>query len=260
MVWQRRFLIFLPKSLVSQSSVAPRRFSSKVSDDLRNIGAKLGAAYILEGSVRKASDRLRVTAQLIDSQAETHLWSDTYDRDMTDVLKLQDEIAAGIVRASEVTVGAHELLQGDSIKNMDAYRFYLLGLHAFDRYDKDGFDEAASHLQKSLEIDPTLANAAGKLAETRSKQTILGFIDWVSGFEDARRLAETSIHLNPSSAIGHAVLALYYNDLAWDWVAANRKAKQAIALDPQGVFPFSVSASLAATQRSTTLDSISAGW
>jgi TolB-like protein len=217
------------------------------SDDLRSIGTKLNAAYILEGSVRKASDRLRVTAQLIESQSGAHLWSDTYDRDMTDVLKLQDEIAAGIARALEVTVGAHELRQGDSIKNMDAYRFYLLGLHAIDRYDKDSLDEAASDFQKSLDIDPALANAAGKLADTRAKQAILGFIDYASGFEDARRMAENSIRLAPSLAIGHAVLALYYNDLAWDWAAADREAKRAIALDPQGVYPLTVSASLAAT-------------
>jgi TolB-like protein/Tfp pilus assembly protein PilF len=215
------------------------------SDDLRTIGAKLGAAYVLEGSVRKSGDRLRVTAQLIDSQSGTHLWSDTYDRDMTDVLKLQDEIASGIVRAMEVTVGADELRQRPSVKNVDAYQFYLRGRHAFDRYDRDGDDEAAADFKKALELDPAFAEAAVYLAFTRTQQAINGFIDYAAGFEEARRIAENALRIDPSLAVGHSALADYYTRLAWDWPAADREAKRAVELDPGGVIPLDVSAVLA---------------
>jgi TolB-like protein len=215
------------------------------SDDLRTIGAKLNAAYILEGSVRKAGDRLRVTAQLIDSQSGTRLWSDTYDRDMTDVLKLQDEIASGIVRALEVTVGADEHRQRASIKNVDAYQYYLRGRHAFDRYDRDGDDEAAADFKKAIDLDPTFAEAAVHLALTRTQQAIFGFIDYAGGFEDARRIGEDALRLDPSLAVGHCVLAEYYTRLAWDWAAADREAQRAVELDPGGVIPLDVSAVLA---------------
>jgi TolB-like protein/tetratricopeptide (TPR) repeat protein len=215
------------------------------SDDLRTIGAKLSVAYILEGSVRKSGDRLRVTAQLIDSQSGTHLWSDTYDRDMTDVLKLQDEIASGIVRAMEVTVGADQLRQRTSIKNMDAYQFYLRGRHAFDRYDRDGDDEAAADFKKALNLDPAFAEAAVYLALTRTQQAIDGFIDYAGGFEEARRIATNALRIDPSLALGHSALADYYTRLAWDWPAADREAKRAVELDPGGVIPLDASAVLA---------------
>jgi TolB-like protein len=215
------------------------------SDDLRTIGAKLGAAFVLEGSVRKSGDRLRVTAQLIDSQSGTHLWSDTYDRDMTDVLKLQDEIASGIVRAMEVTVGADALRQRASIKNVDAYQFYLRGRHAFDRYDRDGDDEAAADYKAAINLEPTFAEAAVHLALTRTQQAIFGFIDYAGGFEEARRIAENALGLDSSLAVGHSVLAAYYTRLAWDWPAADREAKRAVELDPGGVIPLDVSAVLA---------------
>ena len=126
------------------------------NEDLRAIGAKLGVAYLLEGSVRKSGNRVRVTAQLLDSHDGTHRWSGTYDRDVGDVLKMQEEIAAGLVRALQITIGADDL-QGRPIANSDAYNLYLRGRYALNRLDKEGFDEAARYFQQSLDLDPTSA-------------------------------------------------------------------------------------------------------
>jgi len=217
------------------------------NDDLRTIGTKLNVAHVLEGSVRKSGDRVRVTAQLIDTRTGAHEWSKTFDRRLDDVLKLQDEIAASLARALEVTVSAGDLRPRGTIRDTDAYQFYLRGMYAFDRFDKDGFDEAAADFQKALDLDPSFANAGGYLAMTRAEQAIDKFIDYVSGFEDARRLAESALDLDPSLAVAHAVLADYYTRFAWDWKAADREAKRAIELDSRGVKPLDVAANLATT-------------
>jgi adenylate cyclase len=106
------------------------------NEDLRTIGRKLGAAYVLEGSVRKAGNRVRITAQLIGTQDGVHRWSESYERDVVDVLKLQDGIASGIARALQVTVGATDLQSRSILPNLEAYDVYLQGKHAFDRADE----------------------------------------------------------------------------------------------------------------------------
>jgi TolB-like protein len=103
--------------------------------DLRSIGAKLGAAYVLEGSVRRAGDRVRVTAQLVSARDGGHLWSNTYDRAFGDVLQLQGELAAAVARALEVTVRS-ETLQTRGSNNSEAYDFYLRGLHSLEPISK----------------------------------------------------------------------------------------------------------------------------
>ncbi len=217
------------------------------NDDLRTIGTKLNVAHVLEGSVRRSGDHVRVTAQLIDTRTGAHEWSEAFDRNMDDVLKLQDEIAAGLARALEVTVGAGDLPVRTPMKDADAYQFYLRGRHAVDRSDKDGDDEAAADFQKALDLEPTFANAAAYLARTRADQAANGYTSYASGFENARRLAETALRLDPSLAAGHCILADYYTRFAWDWPAADREARRAIELDSRGVFPLQVSASLETT-------------
>jgi TolB-like protein len=106
------------------------------ASDLRTIGAKLGVAYVLEGSVRKSGDHLRVTAQLINARVGTHLWSHTYDRDLSDVLKMQDEIAAGIALALQIEV-VNGFVSRSALRSTEAYTFFLQGMHAFSRFDQE---------------------------------------------------------------------------------------------------------------------------
>ena len=140
------------------------------NEDLRTIGAKLRVAYVLEGSVRRSGNRVRVSAELIDARDGAHRWSATYDRDMGDVLKLQDEIAAALVRALQITVGATEPQSRPTLTNAEAYNLYLRGRYAFDRFDKEGFEEAASYFQQAFDLDPTFANAVAFLAFTHAMQ------------------------------------------------------------------------------------------
>ena len=202
------------------------------NEDLRAIGAQLGAAYVLEGSVRKAGGRVRITAQLIGTQDGVHRWSETYERDVADVLKLQDEIAAGIARALEVTIGATDLRSRLILPNSEAYDAYLRGRHAFDRSDKDGFAEAADDFQHAIDSDPTFADAAAWLAITKMLQALWGYVPAVTAFEQVRRTAEMAVRLDPKLAIAHCALGEMHIVYDWDWVGADKELKQALALQP----------------------------
>src|SRR6185437_9154366 len=107
------------------------QFKAK-NEDLRTIGTKLNAAYVLEGSVRNSGDQVRIAAQLINTRTGAHEWSETYDRSIGDVLELQETIAAAIARELQLTVAPGYLNSRSSVKNAEAYDLYLRGRHAYD--------------------------------------------------------------------------------------------------------------------------------
>jgi TolB-like protein/Flp pilus assembly protein TadD len=202
------------------------------TEDLRNIGTQLGVAYVLEGSVRKSADRLRVTAQLIDSRNGTHLFSQTYDRDLSDVLKMQDAIAVSLVRALQIEVSPEGIASRPALRNTDAYTLYLQGQHAFDRFDQQGFEQAVSYFQRALDLDPSFAVVASKLAAAYMVLGEWGFMPPAVAFEPARRAAELALKLDPNLADAHAGLARIHGVYDWDWSAADRELKLAQALAP----------------------------
>ncbi len=203
------------------------------NEDLRAIGAKLGAAYVLEGSVRKAGDRVRITAQLIDSRDGSHVWSDTYDEAFGDVLSLQEKIAANLVRALQVTVGADDLRSSPLLTRTEAYDLYLHGRYAFDRFDKEGFEAAAGYFKQALDLDPSSARAADWLASSLENLAEWGYVPPAEGFERARAAAQHALKLNPHSGLAHSVLAAINLIYDWDWASAEREAEQARALAPR---------------------------
>jgi adenylate cyclase len=203
------------------------------TDDLRKIGTALGATYVVEGSVRRSGDRIRVTAQLIDSRDGTHRWSDTYDRGANDALKVQDEIAMSLVRALQLEVTPFSHSQGQAlVRNGEAYDAYLRGLHALNRYDQGGFEEAVANFRQALELDPSFAPAGGALALALRDLVDYGFVPQQTGWDQARVAAEAALKLDANSAIAHAVLGNVYTEFEWDWRAAARELKTAVALAP----------------------------
>ena len=202
------------------------------NEDLRTIGAKLGVTYVLEGSVRKSGDQVRVTAQLIDARDGAHVWSDSYDRSAGDVLRLQEEIAVAIVRALQITVGAAELSTRRSLTNVDAYDLYLHGHYAMERFDKDGFEQAVNYFRQALDQDPAFADAAVALSVTYEMQANWGFVPPADGYEQGRRAAESALRLNPAQALAHAVLGMIHTKYDWDWAAADRELQAALKLRP----------------------------
>ena len=201
------------------------------TEDLRSIATQLGVAYVLEGSVRKSGDRLRVTAQLINSKDGTHLWSQTYDRDLSDVLKLQDEIAIALVRALQVEVGTG-FFSRPALRNTEAYTLYLQGQHAKDRFDQPGMEQAISDFERVLELDPSFAPAEFWLGNSYFTLGLYGFMPPAIAFEKARQASERALKLDPNLAMAHAQLGDIHRVYDWDWPAADRELKQALALAP----------------------------
>jgi TolB-like protein/Flp pilus assembly protein TadD len=202
------------------------------SEDLRAIGTRLNAAYILEGSVRKSGERVRVTAQLVDTRDGIHIWSEKYDRDVDDVLKLQDAIAAAVVRRLQLTVASRHLQPRATVKNKDAYDLMLRGRHAADRWDREGLDEAVALLQQALDRDPTSADAVSQLAFAYLSQGEEGFVISTTAFEHARREAATALNLDPTNLLAHYVLGVIHVVYDWDWGAAESEFHHVATLAP----------------------------
>lgn len=200
--------------------------------DLRDIGAKLGAAYVVQGSVRKVGSRIRVTSQLIDVQFGTHLWVGTYDREFDDILNVQDQIATNIGRALQIVVVSDDK-GARNLRSPEAYTFYLRGRAALDRGDESGQREAVSHFEQALALDPNFPRAAELLA--LSHLGLLGNlavpvdVAWPKATEAAR----TALRLDPKSGLAHAILGLQYATYDFDWKAAAKELDLALATKPR---------------------------
>jgi TolB-like protein len=211
--------------------------------DLRSIGERLGASYLVEGSVRRSINRIRVSAQVIDAHSGTHVWSDTYDRDFGEVLALQNQIASGVARALQLAVGA-DIRDERHLQNTEAYTFYLRGRSAIDRGDL-GVSEAKTYLEQSLAIDPNFVRAAEALA--------LAYVDEIGGrltpshvgWPAAVEAAQRALRLDSNSALAHAVLGLEGAVYAYDWRRASSELDATLALKPRDPYALFVAAWLA---------------
>jgi TolB-like protein len=198
-------------------------------DDLRKIGSTLGAAYVLEGSVRRSGDHLRVTAQLIATNDGAHRWSESYDRSASDVLAVQDQIAAGLARALQLEVNT---TPRKAPRSPEAYDSYLRGLHARESYDQTGFEEAAANFRHALQLDPNFVPAAEALARILLDEAQWYFISPKIGFDQARAAATAALKLDAQSALAHVVIGsinLWYD---WDWQKAALEMRTGLKLGP----------------------------
>ncbi len=194
------------------------------SQDLRAIGEVPGVNYVVEGSVRKSADRIRITAQLIEAHNGSHLWSQTYDRAATDALLLQGEIAMTLARSLEIGIGADSSQSARRQSNDAAYDLYLRGRYAAERGDADGMANGITYLQQALDSDPSFADAAVALAYTYYQQSFNGLAP-SSIFEASRRAAESALRLNPRLGLAHAILGGIHNDYDWDWAIGLRQTE-----------------------------------
>jgi adenylate cyclase len=215
--------------------------------DLRTIGTELNAAHVLEGSVRKSGDQVRITAQLINTRTGSHEWSETYDRHIGDVLKLQDAIAAAVVRELQLTVAPGYLNARSTVKNAEAYDLMLRGRHAADRWDQEGFDEAVTLFQQALDRDPTSADAAAELAFAYLQQVQVGSLAPATRIEQARRAATNALKLDPKNVVAHVVLADIHLIYDWDWAGTERVLEQIATVAPDNVDVLSEKAWLSET-------------
>jgi TolB-like protein/class 3 adenylate cyclase/Tfp pilus assembly protein PilF len=202
------------------------------NEDLRNIAEKLGVAHILEGSVRKDGNKLRVTAQLVRAGDGTHLWSETYDRDLESIFKIQDEIAKDVVQQLKLKLIDIASSAGSGTGNIEAYNLLLQGNYFFDKLDRENVAKAVDLYNRALAIDSNDARAWGKLANAISRQSFQNYIDQNSGYEKARQAALKAISLDKNYATGYLELAdinLYHD---FDWNGAKQAYQKALRLEP----------------------------
>lgn len=204
--------------------------------ELGVIGKALGVNHVLEGSVRKSGDRIRVTAQLIDVKTDAHIWSETYDRQMADIFEIQDDIAARIVAALRASLGGQGVLpeRKQPTENLQAYDLYLQGLKLFGQRG-DGLGAAVGLLEQAVALDPDFAAAWATLAAVRS--VIWDYIpatDKEEVLEVAREAAQRALVLDPESSLAIAVLAnLDVLQLPIRWESGLSRFEEGIARHPR---------------------------
>ena len=210
-------------------------FSLKnTNSDIRTVAERLGTAYVVEGSVRKAGDNLRITAQLIEAASDTHLWSQTYDRTLDDIFAVQDEIADEVAKAMRVTLLGHdaEVQRSHSQGAMGAYNEYLKGHHQALRGNVQGHEQALVHFEQALLQDPNLAVAWAGQSISQAYITGYADTDFSAGYEDARRSALRALELDPDLPEGYIALSDVQQSFDWDWAAAEASLRRALELRP----------------------------
>jgi TolB-like protein/Tfp pilus assembly protein PilF len=203
------------------------------SEDIPTIARRLMVAHVLEGSVRKSGKYLRITAQLVRADNGYHLWSQTYDRKLDDIFKVQDEIAANVVSALKVSLADSSTLKGTTPKNSEAYTLYLQG-RAINRIasNKQQFDSAAEYMRKAIKADPTFSKVWAWLEIVLANEIQLGLVRSDAVAAEMRHASERALALDPNLADAHGALGDIYFHINWDWEAAEAEFQKAYDLDP----------------------------
>jgi len=217
--------------VISRNSIAQFRDSKK---DIREIGQVLDADFILEGSVRKVNNKIRVTAQLIDIAGGYYLWSGKYDRNISDIFTIQDEIATAIVDKLKVK------LIGDSQKiptirrtnDIEAYNHYLRGRYYWNRRYEGGLQKSLQYFQRSIENDPLYAPAYAGLADSFNIIAFYNFLPPHEACKKAKFAAAKALELDPELAEAHTAMGWVKTFYDWDWEGAEKEFKLAIKLNP----------------------------
>jgi len=205
------------------------------AQDVRAIGAMLDAAWVLEGTVRRAGQRLRITAQLTTTDTGRVLWSERFDRTFEDVFEIQEEIARTIVETLR-TLSFVELAQPALTRrtsSIAAYGLYLKGRFAWNKRTQEGVTEAIRYFEQAIAEDPEYAQAYAGLADSYSLQLDYRNVPVAEGFALAEAYARKSLALDDTVAEAHASLAWSLFAYDWDWEQSRREFRRAIELDPQ---------------------------
>ena len=203
---------------------------------LPTIAQALGVDAVVEGSVLRSGDRVRITAQLIDASTDQHLWSESYERDVRDVLSLQREVARAIAREVQVVLTPQEqdVLAKSRPIDDEAYQLHLKGRYMWNKRTPDGFEKARRLFQQAIDKDPTYAPAWSGIADTYGVLASVGYnvLPAREALPKARAAALRALELDPNLSEAHASLAWVKHRYEWDWTAAEEAFQRAIALNP----------------------------
>ncbi len=222
--------------VISRTSVMPFR---QREQSLREIGAKLQVATLLEGSVRRAGDRVRIVAQLIDAATDQHVWAETYDRRLTDIFAIQTDVALQIAAAlrAELSPDERTRIRREPTSNVHAHQLYLQGRHWYSRYTEEGFRRGIEYFEQAIAEDPAYALAHVGVA--------LAYAELAAGqgggalrpdlvFQRAKGAVTNALALDSGLGEAHSVSALLKLIHDFDWVGAEEEFKLALELSPGG--------------------------
>jgi TolB-like protein/Tfp pilus assembly protein PilF len=200
--------------------------------DLRTVGATLNAGTLIEGSVRKSGDRVRIVAQLINSADGYHIWSERYDRELRDIFEVQDEIARTIAGRLKITLGPDkpETLVRSETKDLEAYQLYLKGRFHWNKRSADGLQKAIEYFQQAIGKDPSYAVAYAGLADAYNLISFRNVLAPHAVMPKAKAAATKALELDPHRAEPHVSLAYASFTYDRDWPAAGRHFERAKAI------------------------------
>jgi len=217
--------------VISRTSVMKYKDTEK---SVPEIAEELGVTTIVEGSVLWSGDRVRINAQLIDAASDEHLWAEDYERDLSDIIALQNEVARAITDEIRVTLTPEEeeRLSLEVSVDPEAYRLYLHGRFEWNKRSRDGLEKSVTYMKQAIEIDPGYALAYAGLADTYIVMADWGHIPPTEGYPKAKELALNALEIDPTLAEAITSLAYVTYNYDWDWEEAERIFTQALALKP----------------------------
>jgi TolB-like protein/DNA-binding winged helix-turn-helix (wHTH) protein len=217
--------------VIARTSVMGYKHGDKRLDQ---IGQELDVQYVLEGSVRRDRNRLRITAQLIQVKDQSHLWAQEYDRSLQDIIALQDDVAAGVTQEIQarwaIELRNHPVRHQPA--NPEAYEAYLKGRYSLNRRTEAGLHNALGYFHAAVDADPNYALAYAGLAECYGLMVSNYDISAEATVLQARTAANQALTLDPGLGEAHAVLGLIANNHDWNWEESEREFKLAMAADP----------------------------
>jgi len=217
--------------VVSRTSAEQFRESTL---DAREISQQLNVNFLLEGSVRRHDDQVRISVQFIDARNDQHIWSENYDRQMTGIFAIQSDIAQNVASELKTVLTAAELKKIEKIptNNTEAYNYYLLGRFHSSKRMNEFYRKGIEYYEKAITIDPEFALAYAGLSDNFHLLALQGGMDRKEGIEKAIELAKKANALDPNLAEPYAVLGDIYNYEHWDWEKAEQHLLKALELNP----------------------------
>jgi TolB-like protein/Tfp pilus assembly protein PilF len=206
--------------------------------DIREIGKKLDVETLLEGSVRKAGNQLRITAQLIAVSDGSHIWSDAYNRKLEDVFAIQEEISMAIVDNMRVKLLGKEkvAIVKRHTENLEAYNLYLKGNYYWQMLTAEGFSKAIKCFEQSLQKDPKYALAYIGMATVYWASSYWGNVSPNDAYPQAKKYVNKALEIDNTLAEAYSLLGAINMNYYWNWKAAERELKQALQLSPNSAF------------------------
>jgi len=206
--------------------------------DVAQIARELGVNYVLEGSIRGSKERIRVTAQLIASSDQAHIWAQSFDRDPSDVLRLQSEVARAIAEKIQLALPqktSARLTRSPSL-NPQAHEAFLEGLNAQNERTKPAFERAIESFNRAIVLEPQFAMAYAELSRTFSLATVVGLGPPIDMMINARNAAIKAIQIDDSVATAHTTLGFIHAHFEFDWPAAEREFRRGIELNESDAY------------------------